>query len=156
LATLAMIKVVTAREMQELDRRATAEYGIPSLLLMENAGIETVREMLEAFPALSRMRVAILCGRGNNGGDGFVVARHLLNRSSTVETFLLARREEVTGDARVNLEILAKMGAAPREITRAEDLAMLAGRVQSADVVVDALLGTGGQGPAKGVIAEAI
>jgi len=151
-----MIKVVTAAEMQELDRRASAEYGIPSLLLMENAGTEAVREMLAAFPGLPRMRVAIVCGRGNNGGDGFVVARHLLNRGATVETFLLARREEVRGDARVNLEILAKMGAAPREITSAEDLTAIAAQIRSADVVVDALLGTGTRGPAKGLSVEAI
>ncbi len=151
-----MIKVVTATEMQELDRRATAEYGMPSLLLMENAGTETVREMLAAFPALPSLRVAIVCGRGNNGGDGFVIARHLLNRGTLVETFLLARREEIKGDARVNLEILAKMGAAPGEITGAEDLATVAARIDSADVVVDALLGTGTQGPVKGLFAEAI
>src|SRR3990172_9599457 len=104
-----MINVVTAKEMQELDRRAAAEYGISSLLLMENAGVETVREMLNALPALLRSRVIILCGRGNNGGDGCVVARHLLNRGVMVETYLLARRSDVTGDARVNLEILEKL-----------------------------------------------
>ncbi len=151
-----MIKVVTAKEMQELDRRATAEYGIPSLLLMENAGSEATREMLAAFPALLRSRVVILCGRGNNGGDGFVVARHLLNRGATVETFLLARREDVKGDARVNLDILEKMGAAPAEIGDAGEMAALSDRIASADVVVDALLGTGAQGPAKGILAEAI
>jgi NAD(P)H-hydrate epimerase len=151
-----MIKVVTAKEMQELDRRATAEYGIPSLLLMENAGSEATREMLVAFPALLRSRVVILCGRGNNGGDGFVVARHLLNRGATVETFLLARRDDVRGDARVNLDILEKMGAAPAEIGDAGEMAALSDRIASADVVVDALLGTGAQGPAKGILAEAI
>jgi ADP-dependent NAD(P)H-hydrate dehydratase / NAD(P)H-hydrate epimerase len=151
-----MIKVVTAREMQELDRRAVAEYGIPSLLLMENAGAGTVREMLVAFPAVLQSRVAVLCGRGNNGGDGFVVARHLHDRGAAVETFLLGRRDEVKGDARVNLEILEKMGLPPLEVTTAEEMATLADRVRSADIVVDALLGTGGQGPAKGLLAEAI
>jgi NAD(P)H-hydrate epimerase len=151
-----MIKVVTAKEMQEMDRRAAAEYGIPSLLLMENAGAETVREMLTAFPALLRSRVVILCGRGNNGGDGCVVARHLLNRGATVEAFLLARRGDVKGDARINLESLEKLGAAPVEVTGGGDLAALSERIGSADVVVDALLGTGAQGPAKGILAEAI
>ncbi len=151
-----MIKVVTAAEMRELDRRATAEYGIPSLLLMENAGAETVREMLAAFPDLSRSRVAVLCGRGNNGGDGFVAARHLLNRGVPVQSFLLARRQDVKGDARVNLEILERMGAAPVEVSDAGGLAALSDRLGSADVVVDALLGTGAQGPATGLIAEAI
>jgi len=151
-----VIKVVTAKEMQELDRRAGAEYGIPSLLLMENAGAETVREMVGAFPGLLRSRVVILCGRGNNGGDGFVVARHLLERGAAVETFLLARRDDVKGDARVNLEILEKMGAAPKEVTTGEGVRALAEPVASADVVVDALLGTGTQGPAKGLFVAAI
>ncbi len=151
-----MIKVVTAKEMQELDRRAAAEYGIPSLLLMEHAGAETARELLAAFPGALRSRVAILCGRGNNGGDGFVVARHLLNRGARVETFLLARRGEVQGDARVNLEILEKMGAAPVEVTGTGELAAVQDRVASAEVLVDALLGTGAQGPARGHLAESI
>ena len=151
-----MIKVVTAKEMQQLDRRATAEYGIPSLVLMENAGAETTREMLAAFPALLRSRVTILCGRGNNGGDGFVVARHLLNRGAMVETFLFARREDVGGDARINLEILEKTGAAPTEVRDAGGMVALSDRLTSSDVVVDALLGTGTRGAVTGVLAEAI
>ena len=149
-----MIKVVTAKEMQELDRRAVVEYGIPSLVLMENAGAETARALVTAYPAASR--VAVLCGRGNNGGDGFVVARHLLNRGTTVETLLLARRHDIKGDARVNLEILEKMGGAPVEVTGADGLAALPQRISRADVVVDALLGTGAQGPARDFLAEVI
>lgn len=151
-----MIKVVTAKEMQQLDRRATTEYGIPSLVLMENAGSETTREMVSAFPALLRSRVAILCGRGNNGGDGFVVARRLLDRGVTVETFLFARREDVGGDARINLEILEKRGAAPTEIRNSGEMVALSDRIASVDVVVDALLGTGTHGAAKEILAEAI
>jgi ADP-dependent NAD(P)H-hydrate dehydratase / NAD(P)H-hydrate epimerase len=151
-----MLAIVTTKEMQELDRRATAEYGIPSLLLMEHAGGETAREMGAAFPALSRGRALVLCGRGNNGGDGFVVARHLLGRGIRVETFLLARREDVKGDARVNLEILEKLGASPREIGAATELGAIQERIVSADVVVDALLGTGARGPVDGLFAQAI
>ena len=151
-----MIKVVTAQEMQNLDRRATAEYGIPSLVLMENAGSGATREMLATFPALLRSRVAILCGRGNNGGDGFVVARHLLDRGAILETFLLARREEIAGDARINLEILEKMGAHLTEVRDGGQLGVLSDRLTSTDVVVDALLGTGTHGPARGMLAEAI
>src|SRR5512143_4130997 len=108
-----MIRVATASEMQELDRRVAAECGIPSLLLMENAGGETVRELLSAFPEAARSRVLVLCGRGNNGGDGFVIARLLLGRGVSVRTMLLARVEEIRGDARVNLDILRKLGADP-------------------------------------------
>ena len=85
-----MIRVVTASEMRELDSRAVAECGIPSLLLMENAGAETVRELLDAFPNAAGSGVLVLCGRGNNGGDGFVIARRLLGRGVSVRTILLA------------------------------------------------------------------
>ena len=151
-----MIRVVTAREMQELDRRTTTEFGMPSLLLMENAGAETARAVLEAFPRLPSGRGAILCGRGNNGGDGFVVARRLLNRGVQVRTLLVGKRQEVKGDARVNLDILDSMGAGPQEVTTAGDLPALREALASADVAVDALLGTGTQGPARGLIAEVI
>ena len=87
-----MRRIVTAREMQDLDRRTTTEFGMPSLLLMENAGAETARAVLEAFPGLPGGQGAILCGRGNNGGDGFVVARRLLNRGVQVRTLLVGKR----------------------------------------------------------------
>ncbi len=142
--------------MQDLDRRAAGECGIPSLLLMENAGAETVRELLAAFPNASRSRVVVLCGRGNNGGDGFVVARRLLGRGIPVRTVLLARREDVRGDARTNLEILDALGASPVEIATEAGLSALREALAWGDLVVDALLGTGSHGPARGLAAEAI
>jgi hydroxyethylthiazole kinase-like uncharacterized protein yjeF len=151
-----MIPVVTAQEMQELDRRTAAEFGIPSLLLMEQAGSEAVRELAAAFPALARSRVVVLCGRGNNGGDGFVMTRHLLDRGVQVETFLLASRDEVKGDARTNLEILAKLGAGVREIQDPAQLPLLGERLGTADVLVDALLGTGTRGAVRGLLAQVI
>jgi len=151
-----MIRVATAAEMHELDRRAGDECGIPSLLLMENAGAETVREMLATFPEASRSRVLVLCGRGNNGGDGFVIARRLLGRGVSVRTILLAHREDVRGDARTNLDILDKLGASPLEIAAGSDLSAVQDAIGSADLVVDALLGTGAQGPARGSVADAI
>ncbi len=151
-----MIRVATASELQELDRRSAAECGIPSLLLMENAGAETAREVLAAFPEAARSGVLVLCGRGNNGGDGFVIARRLLGRGVSVRTILLARGEEIRGDARINLEILGKLGAAPTEIGAPGDLSAVRGGIESAGLVVDALVGTGAQGPARGVVAGAI
>lgn len=88
------VHVVTAGQMRELDRRATEEYGIPSLLLMENAGLQAVLELERAFPRVTQCRVAVVCGKGNNGGDGFVAARHLFNRGVAVEVVLLARQTE--------------------------------------------------------------
>jgi len=150
-----MIPVVSAAQMHSLDRRAAAECGIPTLLLMEEAGAETVREITATFPGAMAGRVTVLCGRGNNGGDGFVVARRLLARGGSVRSFLLARPEEVQGDARVNLEALERMGNAPLSLTAAE-LPRLAEALAEADLVVDAMLGTGARGPARGLCAEVI
>lgn len=150
-----MLPIVTGAEMRGLDQGAVAEYGIPSLLLMESAGAETVHEILAAYPDLASRRVLILCGRGNNGGDGFVVARRLLQRGIRVQTLLLARPEEVRGDAQVNLGILERLGAAPLR-PAGGDSALLDQALGSADLVVDAMLGTGAQGPARGLVAEAV
>lgn len=151
-----MIKVVTAEEMQELDRRATADYGIPSLLLMEHAGAGVAREVHRFFPRLRTQRVVILCGKGNNGGDGFAAARHLANHGNAVQVYLLTRREEVKGDARVNLEMLDRLDLRPTEVTTSEALKAAKAEIAKADVVVDALLGTGIAGSPKGLMAETI
>ncbi len=150
------MKVVTTREMQELDRRATAEYGVPSLLLMENAGREVVREMEKAFPRLGRSRVGIVCGKGNNGGDGCVVARHLVSRGVSVVMALVGRRADVQGDARITLEILEKMGIGLHEVTGSRDLESLRTLLRPCDILVDALLGTGLTGEVRGLPAEVI
>ena len=99
------MKVATAEMMRNLDRRAIGEFGIPGLVLMENAARGTVAAMLRHFPDLVRKRVAILAGRGNNGGDAFAVARYLLNRGVFCQVYLFAAREEIKGDAAVNLEM---------------------------------------------------
>jgi hydroxyethylthiazole kinase-like uncharacterized protein yjeF len=151
-----MLTIVTGEEMRELERQAIAEVGIPSLVLMENAGVETVREILQAYPDVLRTRVLVLCGRGNNGGDGFVIARRLRDRGVAVETFLVARREEVRGDARVNLEILERLGAPPIPLLGEADLRLLEERLRAAALVVDALLGTGARGAATDLLAQVI
>ena len=150
------MKVATASQMRELDRRATEEFGIPSLLLMENAGLQAVLEMDRSFPRLNTSRVAIACGKGNNGGDGLVVARHLFDRGTAVEVFLLAKKSEVKGDARTNLEIVKRLKIPIHEVTTSHDLQAIREAVGNADLIVDALLGTGTTGAAKGLLAEAI
>lgn len=151
-----MLRVATAEEMRRADRRATEELAIPSLLLMENAGRGAVEVMEAVFGPLAGRRVAVLCGKGSNGGDGFVAARHLATRGARVEVFLLAPATEVRGDAGVNLAVLRRSGLAPREVTTSETLAAIRGSVAHADLIVDALLGTGLSGPATGLLAEAI
>jgi len=150
------MKIVTADEMQQIDRRATAEFGIPSVLLMENAGLQVALAIERSFPACLRLPISIFCGKGNNGGDGFVAARHLLNRGRTVHVFLFGKEQETKGDAAINLHILRKMGIPIREIQDRTDLHRDLRMVEKSGLVVDALLGTGAIPPAKGLLGEAI
>src|SRR5213592_3749258 len=100
------MRILNAAQMREADRFTIEEIGIPSLVLMENAGRQVVSAMEAAFESRLNGRVAVLCGRGNNGGDGFVVARTLMQRGVEVAVYLLGRVADVRGDARTNLEIL--------------------------------------------------
>ncbi|MFQ5848433.1 MAG: NAD(P)H-hydrate dehydratase [Candidatus Methylomirabilales bacterium] len=150
------MKVVTAKEMHELDRRAAAEYGVSSLILMENAGAGAVREMERHFPRVCRSRVAVVCGKGNNGGDGLVVARHLANRGASVQVLLLAKKDDLKGDAAINLGIAEKAGISLAEVITVRDLHKHREALAAADLIVDAILGTGLTGPPRGIAVEAI
>jgi hydroxyethylthiazole kinase-like uncharacterized protein yjeF len=149
------MKLVTASEMRELDRRAIQDLGIPSLVLMENAGRTTYQILRREFPGLQG-EVAVVVGRGNNGGDGFVVARYLANAGLQVGVFLLGPRDRVSGDAQVNLEILAGLGVAVKEVLTEADLNPALRRLGRAALIVDALLGTGLNSPVKGLMATLI
>src|SRR5262245_40133507 len=153
-----MIPLPTAEEMRQADRRATERYGVPSLLLMENAGRGAADLLERALGPVRGRRVAIVCGKGNNGGDGFVVARHLLGRRARVSAWLLGRAGDVRGDARTNLDALQRAGETVIEVPdgSGELFGHLRAELDAADVVVDALLGTGVHGPATGSIAAAI
>ena len=100
------MRILTADQMREADRRTIEDIGIPSLVLMENAGRQVVAAMESFFQDLADRRVAIICGKGNNGGDGFVVARTLHQRGIDVSVFVVGQVAEIKGDARINLEIL--------------------------------------------------
>ncbi|MBM4300274.1 MAG: NAD(P)H-hydrate dehydratase [Deltaproteobacteria bacterium] len=149
------MKLVTASMMRELDRRAIQDLGIPSLVLMENAGRTTYQILRREFPGLQG-EVAVVAGRGNNGGDGFVVARYLANAGIPVAVFLLGPRDRVSGDARVNLEILAHLGIAVTEVLTEADLNHTLHRLAKAGLIVDALLGTGLNSPVTGLLAALI
>lgn len=135
------MKIVTAAEMRTIDRRASDEYGIPSLILMENAGIRVV-EVAETFLEKNPPgRVVVVAGKGNNGGDGLVVARHLINSGAWVDTFLLGEPEEMTPDTLVNYEILKKMGARIFPLRNEEGINRLVASTAAADIIIDALYG---------------
>jgi len=153
------MKILTASQMREVDRLTTERYGIPSLLLMENAGSGVVRALESHFPNLARLKVAICCGKGNNGGDGLVVARHLILRRLQPLVMLFAAPEEVRGDAASNLAILQKMGASIQVVPErdfSEESIQRLFRDLEADLVVDALLGTGARLPVSGFMATII
>ena len=103
------MKVVTAKEMGQMDRTAIKEMGIPGILLMENAARQVAKVCIEALEKAKENTALILAGKGNNGGDGFAVARILKNRGYAVEIMFFGNQDEVTGDARINLNIAKKM-----------------------------------------------
>jgi NAD(P)H-hydrate epimerase len=137
------MRVLNAAQMRDADRRTIEDIGVPSLVLMENAGRQVVAAMEAAFEDLASRQVVILCGRGNNGGDGFVVARTLAQRDVRCAVFLLGQVADVRGDARVNLEILGRLGITVVEVTDAQTWELHYSEITRADLIVDALFGTG-------------
>jgi NAD(P)H-hydrate epimerase len=152
------VKVLTAAQMREVDRRTSEERGIPSLILMENAGARVFEFLAHRFGPLQRHRIAVVCGRGNNGGDGLVAARQLYTRGRTghLIVVLAARPESLEGDAAANFRMLSGVGCpirvAPTETAWETALPEVCG----ATLLVDALLGTGLRGPAEGLYARII
>ena len=102
------MRILTAAQMREADRYTIDEIGIPSLVLMENAGRQVVAAIESTYESKLDGRVAVLCGRGNNGGDGFVVARTLLQRGIDAAVFVIGSLADVRGDARTNLDIVLR------------------------------------------------
>jgi len=143
------MKVLTAAQMREVDRR-TMEMGVPGAVLMENAGTSVVEVLAERFSPLASHRVVVLCGKGNNGGDGMVVARQLFTRHQpeSLHVVLVGAPEQLKGEAAENYRALVACGCPV--------LSGLPAGASDATLVVDALLGTGLSGPAKGEMLEAI
>lgn len=138
--------VLTAKEMAELDRQTIEEIGIPGIVLMEAAGRRVVVEVVDLLGDVRDKRVVIFCGKGNNGGDGYVVARHLHKLGAHVETFLIGEHDDVKGDARTNLNILKNIGIDVLPWSHEEHAFVAKG----GHLVVDALLGTGVKGALRG------
>jgi NAD(P)H-hydrate epimerase len=141
------MKVVTAQEMQQLDRRAIEDCGIPGVILMENAGLGVLREMTRRYGDLTGKMVTVVAGKGNNGGDGFVVARHLYQKGIRVKVYLTGQKDSVKGDAKVNLQIYTKIGGELQELEGSKitgrDLETLRSVLNQSHVIVDAIFGTG-------------
>jgi hydroxyethylthiazole kinase-like uncharacterized protein yjeF len=137
------MKVATVAEMRRIDLAAIEEYGIPSIVLMENAGVEVVRQMENILGNLHNKKISVFAGTGNNGGDGFVVARHLYNQGAKVKVFLIGSKTSVLGDALTNLQIITHMGIDILEVENQHDWDKVKIAMTFTDCLVDALLGTG-------------
>jgi NAD(P)H-hydrate epimerase len=147
--------IVTSGEMREIDK-ATIDSGIPGRILMENAGRGAVQVLLNRFPDAGSKRIGILTGRGNNGGDGFVMARHLSQKGIDVIVYLLSEASAVKGDALANLELLYRFGIPAVEIPDRKAFEANKNFMRNRDMWVDAIFGTGLNSDIKGYISDII
>jgi len=150
------MRIVTSSEMRELDRRTIEEIGIPGVVLMENAGRGAAETLIRRYADLAPGPVVVFAGKGNNGGDGYVIARRLLDKGWKVRTIVLAPKESIAGDALLNLDALLKCGG---DVVFAADEGSLRNAFtifDDARVIVDALLGTGLASDVSGLYAVAI
>jgi len=148
--------LVTADEMREMDRRTIEEFALPGRVLMENAGRGAVRFFLEFFGDERKKSVAVIAGSGNNGGDGFVMARYLHQQGVSVTVYLLAEKNRVKGDARVNLDLLDALTVPVVEITDVNALQAADAAIRHHHIWIDALLGTGLNSDVRGLFQHAI
>ena len=150
------MKLLTAAQMREADRLTTERYGIPSLQLMENAGAAIAEFLRERFAGLMRRKIVVLCGKGNNGGDGLVVARLLKESGCSPEVILFSNPGAVEGDAGVNLKRWQQGLGELRVVTSDAEWESARTVLDDADLIVDALLGTGLRGPVEGLLGAVI
>jgi len=145
--------VVTADEMRSIDTRTINKVGIPGSTLMERAGLEVVNAILDMFGSVFERKTAIFCGKGNNGGDGFVIARELKRRGADLTVYLFGKAADLKGNAKVNYDIVKYMKIPVKQISTEAALNRID---DDAEIIVDALLGTGIQGEVTGILRDAI
>ena len=145
------MRVLNAKQMRAVDRATIDDIGVASLVLMENAGRQVVAALETLIDDLASRRVVALCGTGNNGGDGFVVARTLHQRGVDVAVVVVGATADVRGDARINLDIIGRLGVPIVDVADAHSWELHAPQVTSADIVIDALVGTGLSRPLIGL-----
>jgi hydroxyethylthiazole kinase-like uncharacterized protein yjeF len=150
------MKILTAAQMRDIDRKTIEEFGLPGSVLMENAGIGIVEAVRARFPYLEDERIVIVAGRGNNGGDSFVVARHFHNLGLSPTVLLLAGLADLKGDAALNANVAEKLGLEIVEIKTPADWTRAKKHLRTATIIIDAIFGTGLSHPAEGLSAAAI
>jgi hydroxyethylthiazole kinase-like uncharacterized protein yjeF len=150
------MKILTAEEMREVDRLTSEREGIPPATLMENAGASVAKFIASRFPKFQQRTMVVLCGKGNNGGDGFVVARHLRDLGAKPAVYLFAAPEEMKGDASGNCKRWQDSGGTLRSIRSVDQWQNEQAAATSANIIVDALLGTGVRGPVQELLGSVI
>ncbi|HXU12475.1 MAG TPA: NAD(P)H-hydrate dehydratase [Candidatus Binatia bacterium] len=148
------MEILTSQQMRQVDRRAIRKFGLPEAVLMENAG-RCVLEVLKLLDDdLQARRILLLCGKGNNGGDAFVLARHLRREGLPFTALLFGRRDEVRGAAAIHLRALESLGVVPTEVRGEASWKAARGLLGPADLIVDGILGTGLTRPVAGLLAR--
>lgn len=148
------MKILDAAQMRNIDQRATERFGVPSIVLMENAAIAVVDALFAHYPDSDR--VAIFCGTGANGGDGFAVARHLENRGVVPVVIVVGDRASIHGDALTNLTVCERIGIPIYDIREGDEVETALAHASDADVLVDAIFGTGLNRAPAGIHADVI
>ena len=150
------MKILTSEEMKTIDKKAMKDFSIPGLLLMENAGIQVMLKAKKMLENSKNPSVCVISGKGNNGGDGFVTARHLNKAGIDTSCFLIGRKRDVKGDAKTNLNIASRLGLRIVEVANHGALRKMKAEIPSFDLIVDAIVGIGGKQKMKGIVADAI
>ncbi|KJF28343.1 bifunctional ADP-dependent NAD(P)H-hydrate dehydratase/NAD(P)H-hydrate epimerase [Clostridium aceticum] len=150
------MQILKNEEMRKLDELAIHTYKIPGIILMENAGISVVEEIEKCLIAKENKKIAIICGVGNNGGDGFVIARHFLNKGIEVTTYIVGDFSNIKGDAKINFDILEKIKAPIVKLMDSKDIEEFEKDLSQHSILIDALLGTGLQRTVEGIMKEVI
>ena len=149
------VLTLSREQIRAVDRCAIDALGVPGVVLMENAARNAADAIAEFVGLVEGHAIAIVAGAGNNGGDGFVIARHLAMRGAKVATFLVVAPDKLTGDARTNLQIIRKLRCDIREL-KPDEIAKLSEQLQRFDLIVDAIGGTGITGALRGNLALAV
>jgi hydroxyethylthiazole kinase-like uncharacterized protein yjeF len=150
------MKLVTSEMMRSLDKKTVETFGIKSIVLMENAGRSVAQAVIKEFDQQAKKGVVVFCGKGNNGGDGFVAARHLLNKGYNVDVVFFGKKEELTEDALTNYTALSRITDVIHELKDISEFEKTGIKLREKGIIVDALLGTGIKGIVKEPYAGAI
>lgn len=150
------MRLVKASEIKEMDRLSIHEIGIPGAVLMENAARGASRIFLEHFDPVEGSHVIIICGRGNNGGDGYVMARYLSQAGLKITVLILSETDKISGDALTNLDIIKRMGIEIKAAPDYEAWAGISASLAECDYIIDGILGTGLNSQVKGFYGSVI